>query len=348
MSLLQLPSLTGVSGIVASEPKRPLLIPHDLPDEYILQIDNSTMEKFQTCPRSAEYYCVNRRERPGKAALVFGGAIHEGLEAYYKGDKNNPNLLQFMIEASSNYFIKHTYDPGEDYRTPAYAADVLAQYYQHRSYSDDITPIDYKGSPAVEMPFALNIGCIDLGKTLSYPSSQLLADGDSNPLFIKRLHIQWTGKIDLVGTDSMGRIHVVDHKTSSIAGGNFFLDFEMSQQTRGYTWAIKHLLDITPDFFTVNALFVRKPTRTGKGVEFGRSSFHYDEDSLTEWHSDTMSAIESFVHSLIHANFPKYTKWCIGKYGQCPYFNVCKLHSSKRPGALASNDFVNVTWSPLV
>ena len=153
--------------------------------------------------------------------------------------------------------------------------------------------------------------------------------------------------MDLLATLGDSTIRVIDHKTTSMGGDTFFDDFTLSQQTVGYAWAASQLAGTPVTEFLLNALMIRKPTRTGKGIEFERRSFFYPQYMQDEWKTDVLASVESFVFSMLHGSFPKYTKWCMGKYGSCQYHSVCSSPPQARDFVLSTDMFSNVSWSPL-
>jgi len=351
--MFDIPSLANVpTGSAPSTdlPPRPLLTPHPtIPNDYVLQLDNTTSEYFQTCPRSAYYYTVLRRQSPGRAALDFGGAIHAGLEELYRTKFTSLDSAKLK---TLQYFASKSYDPGDDYRTPFYATSVIEQYYNHYSLSDTISPVTLNdGTLAVERAFALNLGSFEVNATLPFTRKQLLGVGCSDPdfhLFIATLHVQWTGKIDIISSDPFTSIpEIVDHKTSSMEGDNFYKEFILSQQTRGYCWAASRILNRPVRRFRVNALFIRKPTRTGKNVTFDRRAYTYQDSEIDEWETEIKQTLANYIHALTTNTFPRYTKWCVGKYGACQYHQVCSLPAHSRDAMIASPCYTNVTWSPL-
>src|SRR6476659_5233354 len=65
---------------------RELLTPLSESGEYLLVIDNSSIETFTTCPTYAMYHLVYAREAHARnAALTFGGAVHVGMECIELG-----------------------------------------------------------------------------------------------------------------------------------------------------------------------------------------------------------------------------------------------------------------------
>jgi hypothetical protein len=346
--ITQFPDLSTIPVIAPTKP-RPLLIPHDtLPNHYILQIDNTTLETYQTCPRSAYHYCIDRKQKSSRAPLIFGGALHEALDHLYSTSFTDDNLV-LAQQKILTHFSSNQYEASDfNWRTPSFALEVIAQYFNHYILSDALVPKSHHHSNIlfVEKPFALNIGSFNINATTPFPASTLLQNDDPSPLYIDTLHVQWTGKIDIAAILNNSPV-IVDHKTTSVGGTTFYQEFELSQQTHGYCFALSQLLNRPVTSFYLNALIIRKPTKTGRSIEFDRRQYFYSQSQIDEWRIDVLAAVESFVHSLLHNSFPKYTKWCVGKYGLCQYFPVCSTPPNNRHLALASSDFSNVTWSPL-
>lgn len=349
--MLLFPDLNSERGIpVVDAPKRPLL--EHVPDEtnphvYALRIDNTTLEYFQACSRASEYYTINRRQAVPGAALSFGGAIHLGLETFYR-EGYSPTSLTKAIAITVDYLAKTSFRDPDEWRTPAIAEDTIRKYFTHYSAFDPIKPIEVEGKPFIEKGFSLILGEIDVNAELPYSSKQLTSSSDPDNIFVSKLIILWSGRIDIAATCGDPSIYVVDHKTSSIGGAQFFADFMLSQQMVGYNWALRQLL---PDHniagTIVNAIIQRKPTKTGRALEFERQTYFHTDWHVAEWKTDVMHYIENYIHSLSTGYFPKCTKWCFGKYGKCAYHDVCTLPPPQRHIMLNSAEYTNVTWSPL-
>jgi hypothetical protein len=320
--------------------RRPLLEPHpDIADAYILRMDNSTLERLDTCPRSSEYYCVNRRQGISGAALAFGGALHLGLELYYKGHDIN-----HCVTRACERYAPTVLRPDE-WRTTDFLAHTLALY--HRNYAHtDISPLTYDDKPFVEIGFSLPLGVFPINGTVAYSNRMLTGQDDDSNLYISELHVLWSGKIDLADRH-IGAARIVDHKTSSIDGPSFYDQFYLSQPVHGYAWACEQILGEPISQFLLNALVIRKPTRTGTSNQFIRRSYRISEDNKREFHQDVTSKIEDFVNYLTTGYFPKSPVWCQSKYGACQYFNVCQMDRSGKSVMLASDLYEDVTWSPL-
>ena len=326
--------------------KRRLLKKMDTAGHYLLCLDNSSTEKQNTCPRSAEYYLVHRRERTASSALIFGGAVHEGLEKHYLGGD------QSVVHQSIYDHFKANPPAFSDYRTADRACELLDKYIKNYPINQEPFQIHVvDGKPCVEIPFRVPIGSRNIEVNVPWSEHQIVEDGiETHTTYLKTIHFMWTGKIDMVIKDHRGKTWILDHKTTSIAGNTFFSNFTLAQQMMGYTHAVNSLfwehMEPCQGLF-LNALICRKPTKTGTGFAFDRQKFPYSDAHLAEWKQDVMSIADGFLSNLIKGYFPKVTAWCMGKYGVCPYFDVCQLQPDKREYMLNSDNYGPVTWSPL-
>ena len=129
-------------------------------------------------------------------------------------------------------------------------------------------------------------------------------------------------------------------------GPTYFREFDISSQFRGYGWAMREL-GYPADGVIVNALGIRAPTKTGKQYDFQRHTVSITTEELDEWYRDTCYIISDILSMFLRNYFPRHTKWCVGKYGTCQFFNVCTLSADQRPLMLSTGDYKQVTWDPL-
>lgn len=371
-------STISVLPPVDNSPRRQLLTPLPTPGEFLLVLDNSSLEKFTTCPTAAKNYLVLGREAHARnAALVFGGAVHAGLEKLLVGASP-----QLQDEAIVNHFAKHP-TPPDEYRTPACALEVLKHYRVRSTFPDYQWELlsDAKGV-LVERAFELPLGVIEVNDFISMPwlaeseihrlalpfadegyiqerHSELLAQNRTHLVWVTKIHVAWSGRIDAVARAN-GMARVVDHKTTSIAGDQVIQDFHLSNQTIGYVWACQQLWpDLQVQGFCGNFIHLKKPNK-GQGLmdrgirggepplNFFRAYFEYSPERLAWWHNNVIHIVSDFIHNLVRDYFPSHTKWCFGKYGACPYHNVCSQDSDAlRASMLNSDMFRPVTWNPL-
>ncbi len=339
------------SGVFRDEkPPKPML-EHAGDANFIFRIDNSTLEKWQTCPRAFYYYAVEGREKPGSPALNFGRACHMGWEIFNRHGIGEAQV-QKVRETLTNHFIENP-QPADDYRNLDYGIKVMEEYAQKYNISRCST-VEHDGEPLVEFPFSLNIGEVKIDKQLAYSAGKLLGkeacgreiDEDA-PLYVNKLYFFWSGKIDAV-VEFDDRRWVMDHKTASMAGPTFYNDFYLAQQMAGYVWAVRKMFDFPVEGLLLDAAETRRPTKSGKGLQFNRQFYAYDDWICEEFMLDIRSQIGSCVDQLVTGYFPKKTKWCMGKYGACPYHDVCVMAPEMRSTMLHSSAYGNVHWSPLI
>jgi hypothetical protein len=214
---------------------------------------------------------------------------------------------------------------------------AYADHYKH----DDVRVISHKGELFIERPFSLMLGTIEV-------NTEVDLWNDGAPVFIRKLTILWSGRLDMAVTCGDENVFVFDHKTTSMMGPTYFKDFLLSQQMQGYVWALRQIMSERNILGSIiNVIAQRKPTKSGKSLEFARQAHLQASWQQDEWKNDVMREIEHFVHCLTTKNFPKAPKWCFGKYGQCQYHDVCTLPPEQRIGFLNGMNFKNVTWNPL-
>lgn len=318
-------------------------------DDYIFLIDNSSLEGFVECARLAEYSIIRNRTPAGtNIALKFGGALHKALEVHLAYGRS-PATRQREREVLIKEFSGIGTPPG-DHRTLDTALNVMEKY--HAAYPADMFRVlEINDKPFVEQSFSEELMSIDINATITTYGPR----GEPIPLFVRKLFIVWTGRID-VAVISDDQIWVMDHKTSSMGGETFFKDFQLSQPQMGYVWALRRILGRTygPETaakvrgMILNALLIRKPTKTGKHIEFQRQRFLYSHEHLDEWLLDITTIIRNFLGLWMHDYFPKETKWCAGKYGMCKFHDTCLLpKQSDRLKDLYGSRYTANTWSPL-
>jgi hypothetical protein len=326
-----------------TKPKRYIFSRIGNSNDLLLRIDNSSLEKFITCPRSAQYKLIENRESPGSPAMAFGSRIHECLELTYKEGFTQESFDKCMKLIEIRY--KDEPFPEDEWRSQSQAEKVIQLYYNRYQLDfDTFEPL------FVEKAFSLPLFTLPVYTSLPISAEKLLGEtGETTNVYVERIHVYWSGKIDLGVNVRMGNLKTVwDHKTSSVTGPQFFEGFQIGQQTVGYVWATQKLLALpTPPSFVLNAIGVRKPTRTGTNIEFARMPYVYSDFHLAEWEQDMMYLVSDFIAHLKQAYFPKATAWCMGKYGKCEYHGVCTQESpTTRKTELFSSTFHDVSWTP--
>ena len=332
------------------------MIPLPLLDGDTFVIDNSALEGFQTCPRSAQY-TISRRLRPTgeRVPLKFGGIVHKVLETRYRAGtgmyEQTPEVTSAMLAVAGAEYAKWS-PPEDDFRNYDCAVSLIQKYGEAYPYeSFDIVSFT-PDRPAIETPFALPLGVIHVDANFLIQPMQrdpthghLTPVGDPLSRFLSTIKILFTGKIDLIYRQSAG-YYLMDHKTSSMATN--MAEFELSHQFQGYTWAVETLLNEPVQGICINRVVCRKPTRTGSAFTFERKLIPTSRGILSEWRTDILHIIADYLEMSRRGYMPKHTAWCVGKFGTCPFHRVCLLDSPEQKEILlTSGDYQPNTWSPL-
>jgi len=355
---------------------------HWLPDGSLqLRIDWSSIESFLGCNRLAEYKLVHSKSPQPKSALVFGAAMHAALEIWYRNKEKIGNqydidtkctltreaLLQRCYLAIESTFAEYPIGFINDYRTPEYCIQSFAEYLTHYQ-SEVVVPVTHEQKPLVEFSFSYPLGKIEIPIAIfeNWGWGKLSNDEGKESATAAALHdnglttipcsIEWTGIVDMIANLS-GEHWLVDHKTTSILSGDFFDGFEIAMQPVGYVAAARAAFpDLDIQGFMVNVLACRKPVSavtargnksTAKAFEPHRRFYRYDTWKETEFRTDALALIEEFIANLTSNYFPRKTQWCIGKYGKCPFFEVCSLPPEQRMMMLESGTYQENTWKPV-
>jgi hypothetical protein len=316
------------------------------PGEYMLEIDSSTFEN-RTCEKRWEYAALYKRQLGVKSpALTAGAALHAGLEPLYRCGFTADSHNQGIEMACKVMFDEPV--PHDEWRTADRVVDTLNRYVAKWT-PDNLQPLlDEGGYPLVERKFRLPLAHIPVGRQLAYDDYTLFGGEMGRHSTIENIHVYWTGRIDLVAKFD-GLVWVVDHKTSSYGqGDSFFSQFKLSQQMIGYHWAAQQLYNVEPVGVLINLIYWRPPVASGSyRTEFERQRFPYPEWLVSEWKANTVVMVSDLVSCLVRSNFPRFYPQCVGKYGKCPYLDVCSLPPEQRTSFLASDIFTDITWNPL-
>lgn len=319
-------------------------IPIPLVDDCFL-IDNSATEKISTCRRSAEYYIGQKRQlNSDRWALTFGRIVHKVLEArarlILQPDVGTHQIHGAMLAVAEQEFQKHT-PPEDDFRNYGFLVELIQEYVTTYPF-DGFSTVIHNEKPLIEVGFIHPLGEVTLNTRCLVRNP----DGTTIERFVGTVKVMQTGRVDQV-ISHQGRIYGLDHKTTSMMGPTYFKEFEMSSQMVAYKWAIETLTGFQVTGFIINALGIRKPTRTGKKIEFQRYTVQTSQESVEEWKRDTLMHVSGYLADSIEGFTPKGTKWCVGKYGACEFFDVCTLPQDQRQTLLNTNNYRQVTWDPL-
>lgn len=230
-----------------------LLFPEGVEPYYIRTSERGT---FKRCRRLWDYTSQNRRNlEPVRmnTPLMFGIAIHKGLEAYY-----DPERWHYPVEVRTNLAITEfalslgdhkakevaaqgdggslDHDREQEYRDlEELGAGMLANYPDWAKERDEgITPI------AVEKRYQV-----------------LIVDEDGVPIIIHNRPVVYQIRVDLIIRDKHDRLWIWDHKTAASLGDLGFLDVDTQLST--YPWVVAQILGEYPQGVIYNELVKSVP-----------------------------------------------------------------------------------------
>lgn len=306
------------------------------------------LELLITCPRALQYNKLHQRiAAADKPSLSFGSAIHKALEyRYAECVEADPYCEEGQIQVLTKYF-ESAPAPVDDWRNLNWAVELIKKYnerYRLEPFNVLKTPDDH---PLVELSFAIEL-------YQHVPVYDPAVD-------CKVVPVMYSGRIDLpVQWDNM--LFVLDHKTTSMLGSQFFERAAMSAQQRGYCWAFEKLTGQKVNGYCINAIRTKEPPQyifnsekaAPKGQSpdkwwaesFQREKFFTTPAAIEEWRQNTIELCEEFFWHYSRGVMPMKTAWCC-QFGRCQYYDVCTLPAESRGTMLESGLYTNNVWSPL-
>ena len=303
-----------------------------------LFIDNSMLELLTTCPRALEYSKLHRRiGSAAKPSLTFGSALHLALEHRYR--LCGSDVCTALEESDISKVLQEFYarpenlPPEDEWRNLNWCIEVFKRYNLRYKVEPFNLIVNEKREPLIELPFALELCRRDVHE--------------------KEIRVMYCGRIDLpVLWDN--QVVVIDHKTTSALGDFFFKDQRISPQMIGYCYAFEQLTGQKVSGFCINAIRSKQPPQKPTGgfdkwweEGLARHKEYIFPHVIEEWHNNVLALIDEFFYHYQKDFMPQKKRWCSGKFGLCPYYDVCDLPPSQRGIMLESNLFMENTWSPL-
>lgn len=275
--------------------------------------DYSTLSSFQTC-RKKYYFEHIRHLRPKLkgAALEFGGAIHEGLDAYYKQGGGEAGLKAGLEAFQGGWKDRE----GDEIRTVENGIKMLTWYsvkYKHE-------PFKTVGKP--ESGFVFFIGDILYGGRIDLP-------------------VEWDGNL-----------WIMEHKTTTRLSGGYFDQYELDKQVTGYIIAAenyfkdrkvmgcivnvmepwKELIRPTAKSKQPEDHFLRKPITRSTMV---KERFKLNVQRIVRdihWCTENDEFMEAEKKEVCHYyNRP------------CPYLQLCQYGEDER---VIEREYVKEEWKP--
>lgn len=332
-------------------PVNRLLKPAPTKDDYIVELDYSTVSPFLECHRKFEDVAIFCREAAkDTSATSFGQLFHSLEETRLRAGNVSAETVLKQTTKITEHFLSHV-PPAGDHRTADRMVQVIQQYNEIYGLDglDKKIYVDSEG-PFIERPFKIELTTIKLDQYIPYNKALLCNDiGDwksKNGLYIRDLHFLYVGRIDVLLREA-ALLWVMDHKTSSRGGREFEEAFRLSLQTRGYVWAAQKITGLPVAGLIMNAAVIRPLTKTGVGTELNRHTYFYSSDSIEEWELDMKAHVSDIVACLVRGYFPQYSRSFKSPCAGCDYQENCALPRHQRAADLASDLYRDVKWDPM-
>lgn len=275
--------------------------------------DYSTLSSFQTCRK--KYYFEHIRHLKPKlkgAALEFGGAIHEALDAYYSLDDKTQSIFLAKEAFKANWKDRE----GDEIRTIDNGLKLLDWYakrYQHE-------PFKVVGKP--ETGFVFVIGDILFGGRIDLP-------------------VEWDGNL-----------WIMEHKTTTRLANGYFNQYELDKQVTGYIIAAEeHFKGRKVHGCIVNVMEPWKelirPTAKSKAPEdhFARSPITRSQMIKDRFKLNVQRIVRDIKWCHENDEFMEAEKKEVCQYYNrpCPYLQLCQHGEDER---VIANDYIVEPWEP--
>lgn len=297
--------------------------------------DNTKVSAYKTCPRSYFIrHILGWRAEGISYALIFGLSWHDGQDILWRHAKkfNNGDIADLAFEAfkitweENGLPVDIPLEQQERFlpRTPSIAKEMYYEYACARRHMLDECEI-----LGIEQPFAVPIPGLDghwyigrLDKAVRYNNQKL----------------------------------VLEHKTTTAYAtqGNFRSDYVeswfMSSQVKGYEFG-GNLFYNKVDGVWVDAALVHKKVHDAfKFIPVSHSFPLLNEwvQGTTAWIKQISAEEEAYKQSekLEPGMFKKNEESCFGKYGSCPFLDICRSVANPELLDEPPGGFVYEPWEP--
>lgn len=296
--------------------------------------DNTMLGAYKECPR--KYYLrhiLGWRSEGLSAPLAFGLAWHAGQDIIWQHAKKIPprELAQVALAAFMDTWTEQgmpenmTLEEIERLtpRTPGVAGEMYANYIEQRW--SVLTSCELI---ACEQPFAVPL-----------PQTE---------------DIWYIGRLDKVAQIGVEKV-VVEHKTTTEYkkdGGfrsTYVESWASDSQIKGYEFGAGMFFPGVRQVW-VDAALVHKQVHNA----FRFIPIAHQMPLLEEWLADTRSWVNRILSEtdtyadagLLPGLFPKNENSCMGKYGACPFLNICRTTADPSKLNTPPAGYVKEFWKP--
>ena len=283
-------------------------------------VDNSMLNDFKKCPKYFQYrhleYLAPLDEMSG-FKTGYGSALHEGLETWYNGIKDNINpldvdLCDSAVNSFKNYWNKYEGADVTGMRSALRGEMILRMYFK-RFQNEDFKVLE------TEIGGSFQIG-----------------EGSDALMVIF--------KADMLCEDKDGEF-VFETKTSGHRG---FLTIKPNSQIDTYISGVRILKDKPINRALLNQLYFRKGRKgesLTKTFDFVRESTMRTDDELQQWEKDVLFYGNCIKKASIDNHYAKNTQSCTA-YGGCMFQRLCCISDTDTRNSVKETLFRKEKWEP--
>lgn len=308
-----------------------------------MKLDNTALVTHQTCPAKYDLRIRQHWTTRGKSgALGFGGALHTGLAVWYK----THSLEQALLEINERWPNDL---PVDDWRTKEKCITTMIEYTKHYPIEGFTVVGIQDGNPMIEIPFTIELGlCVPhCGDWTSLDGVFHEGCGMDQKDWTAHVcencglelePIEYGGIFDGL-IDFSGQIYILEHKSTSMLGGQYFNQFKPNNQVSGYIWAAGELSGKKVVGALVNAIGIYKAGKT----KFEREPTSRSMTAIDEWKRNVQMTCAEIKYHERTGFWPLRTQACT-LYGLCEFHPIHVLeHENERIKRLESS-YIKDEW----
>lgn len=267
-----------------------------------LLFDNYARSQHERCPelyrlRIVEGYASTKTSD----AVNIGIHLHHGLAEWYRTGDREAAKAKIAATWTNTESL-------DDWRTLHKALEVMDDYCDEYPVEAFTMLTQGDGKPFIEATFALDTGMKTIYGT----------------------PIEYGGIFDGPLAELASEIYFMDHKSTSRAEDRWMDEYHVSSQITGYIWGAQRLTGRKVAGAYINQIVLYRVGRT----KFRREVTVREPVQIEEFLHDLWrqaNEIEASMHTVkvdgevISPEWRRNRSACVGKYGNCTFYDVCKL-----------------------
>ena len=307
-----------------------------------MKVDNTMLSAFERCPLYyKERHIDNWTSRGVSGALGAGGAMHEGLKAWYQGMKDGLPLAS-RLEAAL-YAINDAYPanmPVDDFRRKDRLLNMMMEY--AKTY-----PTESFRILQVEIPFKFELGRWILWckhcNFENHPYQGGFPRRDCAQCGVELEPIEYGGIFDTLTEFGAARTvnYILEHKTTSQLGPTYFRQWQIHNQLVGYCWGAEQVSGKLVGGVNMNVLCLT----VGGNVKFDRQMIPIYPSQIEEWKNDVAQTCNDIARGIRTGHWRKRTDQCVMKYGACQFLSVHMLSDPEDRRRRLETEYIKSEWN---